>query len=61
MQNSFGKKRLTGVWLRCQPNLTEAFRVAGGYIGGSSKAKTRPTCRCRRPTKYELVVNLKTA
>ena len=27
----------------------------------SSRAKSPPTCRCRQPTKYELVINLKTA
>jgi hypothetical protein len=27
----------------------------------SSRARSRLTYRCRRPTKYELVVNLKTA
>ena len=27
----------------------------------SSRARSRPTCRCRAPTKYELVINLKTA
>ena len=27
----------------------------------SSRARSRPTCRCRQPTKYELVINLKTA
>ena len=27
----------------------------------SSKARSRPTCRCRQPTKFELVINLKTA
>ena len=26
-----------------------------------SRAKSRPTCRCCRPTKFELVINLKTA
>ena len=27
----------------------------------SSRARSRPTCRCKQPTKYELVINLKTA
>ena len=26
-----------------------------------SRAKSRPTCRCSRSTKFELVINLKTA
>ena len=27
----------------------------------SSRARSRPTCRCKQPTKFELVINLKTA
>ena len=27
----------------------------------SSRAKSRPTCRSTQPTKFELVINLKTA
>ena len=27
----------------------------------SSRARSRPTCRCEQPTKFELVINLKTA
>ena len=27
----------------------------------SSRARSPPTCRCRQPTKFELVINLKTA
>ena len=27
----------------------------------SSRARSPPICRCRAPTKYELVINLKTA
>ena len=27
----------------------------------SSMARSRRTCRCRQPTKFELVINLKTA
>ncbi len=26
-----------------------------------SRARSRPICRCKQPTKYELVINLKTA
>ena len=26
-----------------------------------SRARSRPTCRCSSPTKFELVINLKTA
>ena len=27
----------------------------------SSRARSRPTCRCEQPTRFELVINLKTA
>ena len=27
----------------------------------SSRARSQPTCRCKQPTKFELVINLKTA
>ena len=29
--------------------------------GAFSKATSPPTCRCMQPTKFELVINLKTA
>ena len=35
--------------------------VRPGTSTASSRAKSRPTCRCMQPTKFELVINLKTA
>ena len=31
------------------------------YVIASSRARSRPTCRSEQPTKFELVINLKTA
>ena len=39
----------------------DQFRHAADYVDESSGARSRQTCRCRRPTKYDLVINLKTA
>ena len=44
------------------PNLVDQLRRAAGYASiASSKGRSRPIFRYRRPTKYELVINLKTA
>ena len=44
-------------------NIADRPRRAGRHLqsAASSRARNRPTCRCTTPTKYELVVNLKTA
>ena len=34
---------------------------AASTSAASSRARSPPTCRCRQPTKFELVINLKTA
>jgi putative ABC transport system substrate-binding protein len=43
------------------PDIVHQYRQAASSSTGFSEAKSRPNCRCRAPTKYELVVNLKTA
>ena len=42
-------------------SVTELYRLVGVYTGRVLKGETRLTCRYSRPTKYELVINLKTA
>ena len=39
----------------------DLYRRAASTPAAFSRAKSRPTCRCRQPTKFELVINLKTA
>ena len=41
--------------------LPTRFGSAGGYVDAFSRARSPPTCRSQPPTKYELVINLKTA
>ena len=64
------RHRLPAIYLR-------DFVTAGGFVSredfidqyvappatliASSRARSPPICRCRQPTKYELVINLKTA
>ena len=40
-------------------SLTDAYRQVGIYTGGSSRARSRPTCRSVQSTKFELVINLR--
>ena len=42
-------------------DLTDNFRRAATYVDRILKARNRASFQCRRPTKYELVINLKTA
>ena len=51
---------------RRRPDLLRAksvdqYRRAAGYVDRILKGRSPPTCRFRQPTKYELVINLKTA
>ena len=43
------------------PDSVDQYRRAASTSIASSRAKSRPTCRYRQPTKFELVINLKTA
>ena len=40
----------------------DAYRQVGLYVGENTQGRrSRPICRCSRPSKIELVINLKTA
>ena len=42
--------------------LLDAVSPSGRLMSTAfSRARSPPTCRCKQPTKFELVINLKTA
>jgi putative ABC transport system substrate-binding protein len=43
------------------PYLPGIFCQVGVYVGKISTVPSRPTCRSTKPTRFELVINLKTA
>ena len=42
-------------------NSAHQYRLAAEYVDRILRGTSPPTCRCRQPTKYEMVINLKTA
>ena len=42
-------------------SITDSYRLLGVYTGRILKATSRPTCRCSRPPRIELIINMKTA
>ena len=42
-------------------SIADAYRQLASTPAAFSRARSRPTCRCMQPTKFELVINLKTA
>ena len=51
-------RRPDELWSRASPIL---IARSASTPGAFSKAQSPPTCRSSRPTKFELVINLKTA
>ena len=43
------------------PTWSASTGLRPAMSAGFSKARSRPTCLCMQPTKYDLVINLKTA
>ena len=51
----------TAAWFRTGLIRTMRSDVPRGMSIASSRVRSQPTCQCRRPTKFELAINLKTA
>ena len=58
MPATSSRRRPDFLWARISSTSTG---VQPATSTASSRARSPPTCRCRAPTKYELVINLKTA
>ena len=42
-------------------SLADSYRQPASTPAAFSRVRSRPTCRCMQSTKFELVINLKTA
>jgi len=55
-----GRRRNRGL-LSCAPSLSDPFRRAARYVDKVLKAPILAICHIEQPTRFELVINLKTA